>query len=328
METLVIEKNALDLGTEVVVSIPSKERPLTVEARHQGMSKEWIPAHRDQLNELLLTYGALLLRGFDIGSAESFNRIFSEISGAPMDYKNRTSPRERVYSNVYTSTSHPKDQMIHMHTENSYSFTFNRIISFYCLVPPTVGGETPIADERKILTHLKEETIQKFRKKGGQYLRNSLPGIGLDWRTIYQTEDRAEVNEYLEKNGIDYTWLNDEHLRVRWTLPAVQHHPITGEEMWFNHLYFGFKDHYDPAVLDYFGEENLPFATYYGDGSDIEASVVQEFKDFYEQHSMVFSWEQDDFLLLDNMMFSHGRNSFEGERTILTAMAQPYEFQR
>ena len=327
METLIIEESALDLGEKVVVSMPSKDQPLTVKAYRSGMGNEWISAHRDQLNELLLTYGAVLLRGFDIGGAGSFNRIFSEIFGAPMEYRNRTSPRKRVHDNVYTSTSHPKDQVIHMHTENSYSLTYNRIISFYCLVPPTVGGETPIADERKLLTHLKEETIQKFREKGGQYLRNSVPGIGLDWRTIYQTEDRTEVNQYLEKNDFEYTWLNDEHLRVRWTLPAVQDHPITGEEMWFNHLYFGFKAHYDPAILDYFDEEDLPFATYYGDGSDIEPSVAQEFKDFYQQHSMVFSWEQDDFLLLDNMMFSHGRNPFEGDRTILTAMAQPYEFQ-
>ncbi|WP_157493935.1 TauD/TfdA family dioxygenase [Fulvivirga imtechensis] len=298
-----------------------------VKPRSGKIGSEWIKDHKDQINQLLLTQGAVLLRGFDIGGAEGFNEAFSGLFGEPMEYKNRTSPREQVYNNVYTSTSHPKDQVIHMHTENSYSLAFNRIIAFYCLIPPAVNGETPIADERKILTNLKEETVQKFREKKIQYLRNSIPGVGLDWRTIYQTDDREAVDQYLEKNGFEYDWLSDEHLRVRWVLPAVQNHPITGEEMWFNHLYFGFKAHYDPEVLDYFNEEDLPFVTYYGDGSNIEDAVVQEFRNFYEKNSIVFKWEQDDFLLLDNMMFSHGRNPFEGERTILTAMAQPCEFQ-
>jgi alpha-ketoglutarate-dependent taurine dioxygenase len=211
-----------------------------------------------------------------------------------------------------------------MHTENSYSLTFNRIIAFYCLVPPKTGGETPIADERKLLTSLKKETVMKFRDKKIQYLRNTIPGVGLNWQTIYQTDDKAEVNRYLNAHGFKYAWLDDDHLRVRWTLPAFQKHPLTGEDLWFNHMYFGLKEHYQAEVLEYFSEEDLPFATYYGDGSQIERAVIEEFKEFYANHSIVFKWQKDDFLLLDNMMFSHGRNSFDGPRTILTAMAQPY----
>jgi alpha-ketoglutarate-dependent taurine dioxygenase len=215
-----------------------------------------------------------------------------------------------------------------MHTENSYSLTYNRIIAFYCLVPPARGGETPIADERKLLTSLREETLKKFREKKIRYVRNSALGIGLDWKTIYQTDNRESVNRYLEENQIEYEWIHEDHLRVRWTLPAIQKHPITGEEMWFNHMYFGLKSHYDPLILDYFDEEDLPFATYYGDGSEIEDTVVQEFKDFYRDNSIVFKWEKGDLLLLDNMMFSHGRNPYEGDRTILTAMAQPFTFSK
>jgi alpha-ketoglutarate-dependent taurine dioxygenase len=215
-----------------------------------------------------------------------------------------------------------------MHTENSYSPTYNRIIAFYCLVPPEQGGETPIADERKLLRSLKEKTIQKFREKNILYVRNSSPGIGLDWKTIYQTDDRGWVNRYLAENRIEYEWLDEDHLRVRWVLPAIQRHPVTGQEMWFNHMYFGLKTHYDPTILDYFAEEDLPFATYYGDGSEIEDSVVGEFRDFYRDNSIVFKWEKDDLLLLDNMMFSHGRNPYEGDRTILTAMAQPLTFSK
>jgi hypothetical protein len=186
-----------------------------------------------------------------------------------------------------------------------------------------VGGETPIADERKLLASLKKQTVEKFRQKGVQYVRNSMPGIGLSWQTIYQTVDKEEVANTLRTFGHDFTWVDDDHLRVKWSLPAFQTHPITGQEMWFNHMFFGNKAHYDPAVLQYFEEEDLPFVTYYGDGEEIEEDVINEFKSFYRDHSIVFKWQKDDFLLLDNMMFSHGRQPFEGNRTILTAMAQP-----
>ncbi|UII23755.1 TauD/TfdA family dioxygenase [Fulvivirga ligni] len=302
--------------------------PFMIKPKGNANALLWAKENSDELNKLLLQHGALLLRGFEIGGAETFNKMFSTISGDAMAYNNRTSPREQVYSNVYTSTSHPNDQNIYMHTENSYSSIFNRIIAFYCLKPANVGGETPIADERKLLAGLKKSTIEKFREKGIQYVRNSMPGIGLDWKTIYQTNDRQKVNDILTSNGHHFTWVSDEHLRVKWSLPAFHQHPLTSEDMWFNHMYFGHKSLYDPAVLEFFSEEDLPFVTYYGDGSDIEPDVIKEFHDFYESESIVFKWEQDDFLLLDNLMFSHGRKPFQGERTILTAMGQPYQMDR
>ncbi len=311
-------------GTNIISKITTKTNPFTIQNNGDNNVLEWATAYKEQLNTLLLKEGAVLLRGFNIGSAEKFNELFSVISGDAMEYKNRTSPRDQVYNNVYTSTSHPKDQTIHMHTENSYANKFNRIIAFYSLVPAVSGGETPIADERKLLQSLKPETVKKFREKGIQYVRNSMPGIGLSWETIYQTNDKREVEQILESFGHEYTWVDNDHLRVKWVLPAFQPHPVTGEEMWFNHMYFGSKSLYNPAVLAYFDEENLPFVTYFGDGENIDEEIIQEFKTFYKENSIVFKWQKDDFLLLDNMMFSHGRKPFEGNRTTLTAMGQPY----
>ncbi|MFS4449717.1 TauD/TfdA family dioxygenase [Maribacter sp. 2307UL18-2] len=320
------KSNIPTFGEDVEVELPTNEHPLIIRAKSNLNSIEWGRKYKNQLNDCLTIYGAILIRGFNIGNAEGFNDLFSTVSGDPIKYENRTSPREQVYNNVYTSTNHPKHQQIHMHTENSYSLVYNRIIAFFCLVPPLEGGETPIADERKLLNSLKQETLEKFNQKKIQYLRNSSPGIGLDWRTIYQTDDKKVVNQYLESNEFEYSWVDSDHLRVKWTLSAFQKHPLTNQNLWFNHMYFGLKCHYNPLVLEYFNEENLPFATYYGDGSEIEESVIQEFRDFYSQNSIVFKWEKNDFLMLDNMMFSHGRNPFKGERKILTAMSQPVDF--
>lgn len=306
---------------------PSKNMPFTIQGNQDIDIFSYGRDNKEQLNNLLLEHGAVLLRGFPIEGPKDFSTLFQTITaGGAIEYKNRTSPRDKVYDNVYTSTSHPKDQVIHMHTENSYSKVYNRIISFYCLVPPEEGGQTPIADERKIATILDSKFVEKFREKGIRYVRNSMPGIELDWKTIYQTDDKEKVNETLRQNNYDYEWVSKDHLRLKWELPAFQKHPVTGEEMWFNHMYFGHKSLYHPGVVEYFKEENLPFATYYGDGSDIEAEAIAQIKAYYEEQSLVFDWQKNDFLLLDNMMFSHGRKSFKGKRKILTAMGQPHEF--
>lgn len=312
------------LGDKVNVKLSTKNFPFTITPKTDIDVLQWTKTYKNELNELLLDHGAILMRGFKIQGVEKFNDLFSAVFGEAMEYKNRTSPRDQVYSNVYTSTSHPKDQVIQMHTENSYSDTYNHIITFYCLVPAPIGGATPIADERKLLATLEPETVRKFKERGVEYVRNSIPGIGLDWKTIYQTDDRSEVNKILDSKGYEYNWVDDEHLRIKWTLPAFITHPLTGKEMWFNHMFFGHKSHYNEAVLEFFAEEDLPFVTYYGDGQKIEEEVIKEFVDFYKESSIVFRWEQDDFLLLDNLCFSHGRESFEGDRTILTAMGKPF----
>ena len=141
----------IELGRNVDIKTSSNNNPLTIKLKEDIDVFIWAKQYKDELNKMLLDHGALLLRGFKIDGAKNFNKLFSIISGKGIEYKNRTSPRDRVYNNVYTSTSHPSDQTIHMHTENSYSNLYNRIIAFYSLVPALKGGETPIADERKLL---------------------------------------------------------------------------------------------------------------------------------------------------------------------------------
>jgi alpha-ketoglutarate-dependent taurine dioxygenase len=313
---------------KVEMTLPAKDRtfPFMITRLESIDCIAWAEAHKNEINELLLKHGAILLRGFEIGSAQKFNDLFSTIVGQALEYKNRTSPREQVFKNVYTSTSHPNDQVIHMHTENSYSKATNRILAFYCLVPPSQGGETPIADERELLTFLKEETKLKFKNKKIQYVRNVVPGIGLDLKSIYQTDNKEELNKIFRDTGVDHEWVSEHQLRLKWVLPAFINHPVTNKEVWFNHMFFGHKSLYSQEVLEAFNEEDLPFVTYYGDGSEIEENVIQEFKDFYEKNSIVFKWQKDDFLLLDNMMYAHGRKPYSGDRTILTAMAQPVLF--
>ena len=61
----------------------------------------------------------------------------------------------------------------------------------------------------------------------------------------------------------------------------------------------------------------------YGDGSPIEASVLEEIRGVYQKSTVAFPWRNGDVMMLDNMMVSHGRNPFSGPRKIVVTMGDP-----
>jgi hypothetical protein len=104
-------------------------------------------------------------------------------------------------------------------------------------------------------------------------------------------------------------------------------HPNTGEMVWFNHIVFwhitGLDDETREVMTSLYAAEDLPYNTYYGDGSEIEPDVIDHIREAYEKERVAFPWRQGDVLLLDNMLVAHGRNPFKGPRKILVAMAEP-----
>jgi hypothetical protein len=71
-----------------------------------------------------------------------------------------------------------------------------------------------------------------------------------------------------------------------------------------------------------FADDELPNNTYYADGSPIEANVLNELRRAYEDEKVDFGWQKGDVMMLDNMLVTHGRDPFLGERKILVGMSE------
>lgn len=326
-------RKAISVSREalIAVSLLNKQAnlPLLIQPRVDGVDLQgWASRNQALIKSSLLKHGAILFRGFNLREAEDFEGFVKTVSSELLEYRERSSPRSLVQGHVYTSTNYPADQTIFLHNENSYQSTWPLRIFFFCNTAPASGGETPIADCRRTLRRLDPKIVERFSEKKVMYVRNFGNGLGLSWQTVFQTDDKYQLNDYCRRAGIEAKWKGANQLRTRQVREAVAIHPVTREPIWFNHAAFFHESTLEPTVREMlrsqFNEEDLPNNTYYGDGSPIEPSVLDEIRDAYLQEAVVFPWLKGDLLMVDNMLVAHGRAPFTEPRKILVAMADPY----
>ena len=300
--------------------------PWLVRPAMDGMDlAAWAGSQRQRIDDLLLEHRALLFRGFGIDSVERFEAfVMATSNGERLEYRDRTTPRTTEGNRIYTATVHPADQRINPHNEGTYWVRWATKLYFCCLKAPTSGGETPMADVRNVYKRLSPEIRERFERKQFSLVRNYNDGFGLPWQEVFQTKDEAEVEDFCRQNSIEVEWKGGGRLRTRQVRAAVRAHPVTGERVWFNHAAFYHHTTLDPAMRETlvaeFGEDGLPYNTYYGDGTPIEPEVAAEIRDAYEQEKVMFPWRAGDVALLDNMSVAHAREPYEGERMVVVSM--------
>ena len=310
--------------------MPGDERalPYVMEAGPEGQSLiGLIERDRLGLRRTLAKYGAILFRGFAVGGIGGFQPIVEAFSGQPpLPYAERSSPRRSIQGNVYTSTDYSADEEIFLHNESSYQITWPRLLAFYCARPPETLGATPLADSRTVLRAIHPDVREDFVRRGWMVVRNFNERFGVPWQQAFGTEDRREVETYCRRHGIEVEWRDDGRLRTRAVRAAVHVHPDTGEQVWFNHATFfhhtTLPDEVREGLLAILGEDGLPTNTYFGDGGRIEAETLDHLRSCYRSNLVRFDWRQDDVLMIDNMLASHGREPFTGPRRIAVAMAE------
>lgn len=285
----------------------------------------WVELNAGAIKALLEKNGALLIRSLDIQGSKKLEKALEKIFSAQLlEYTYRSTPRTKMRGRIYTSTEYHADEVILLHNENAYSNRWPLKIAFYCVKSSDEGGATPIADSRVIYSEIPEEIKTEFERKKLMYVRN-YSEIDLPWTDVFQTEDQTVVNAYCELNHIDYEWSDGNKLRTRQINPAMAVHPVTGDRLWFNqaHLFHisSQQTQVRESLINTFGKEGLPRNVYFADSSDIPEDIIATIREVYEKNSIIFSWQDGDLLLLDNMLFAHGRQSYKGKRKILTATA-------
>lgn len=303
--------------------------PEVVQAQTRDESLlSWLEGREQWVQNTLHTSGGILFRGFGIADPEAFRAVVRRIAPELLEYKERSTPRTEVGNRIYTSTEYPAHQHIALHNEFSYAYTWPMRIFFYAMEPASEGGETPLADSRRIYNTISKEIRDRFSTLGVTYVRNYGSGVDLPWQEAFQTSDKAAVEEHCRNAPLEFEWLPGDRLRTKQHRPATAVHPVTGEQCWFNqaHLFHvsNLGTESAAAMRAVFAEEDLPRNAYFGDGSPIDDADLEVVREAMSQATVAFPWQQNDILALDNMLIAHGRNPYRGSRKILAALAQPW----
>lgn len=306
---------------------PGSPLPLVVRPAEDGVELiEWAAANSGFIESYLLRNGAILFRDFRLSTVEEFERLIEAVSGPLLDYSYRSTPRHVVSGRIYSSTEYPAHQTIPLHNENSYTHNWPMKLSFFALHVAEKGGETPIADSRRIYHAISPEIRDCFVGKGLMYVRNYGTGLDLTWQEVFQTSDKGLVEDYCRKARMEFEWVGQDQLRTRQNARVVETHPRTGELLWFNQAHLFHVSRLAAEVRDWllaaYGEQNLPRNVYFADGSPIDAAMLDEITQVYSDNSIVFPWREGDVLMLDNMLTAHGRRPFVGKRKVVVGIAE------
>jgi alpha-ketoglutarate-dependent taurine dioxygenase len=314
---------------EITQLQPHSKLPLLVKAQIPGIDlAHWASSRNELLQAELLEKGAILFRSFDIDNISRLKQVIAVTSNSErMACPDESTPRAEVDDNIYESTIYPAHQSIELHNEASYCQSWPRNIYFYCIKTARSGGATPLADIRRVTRRLMGNLTLPFEQYGIMYVRNFNAGAGLPWEKAFWTSDRAAVEHYCVRNDIRFEWRGTDGLRTVAIRPAFRLHGQTGEKLWFNHAAFfnimARSADVRKELLDTYSERDLPFNTYYGNGSRIDPSIIDGILQAYHDEHVTFPWHNGDLLLLDNMLTAHGREPFEGDRRIVVAMTNP-----
>ena len=184
----------------------------------------------------------------------------------------------------------------------------------------------PVCLCREVYRRLHPIIRERFYQKKLMYVRNYVEGLDVSWQSFFGTDERLKVERYCKSAGIDWQWTQGNGLRTTKICSAVSGHPATAEKIFFNQIQLHHPSCLEPSVREtlaaMFSEESFPRNVYYGDGSPIEDSVVDEIKGLYDEVAVAFRWQEDDILMLDNMLTAHARNPYEGPRKIVVAMGE------
>ncbi|MFQ5618976.1 MAG: TauD/TfdA family dioxygenase [Rhodospirillales bacterium] len=312
--------------------LADKPLPLVAEPTDQNIDLvKWTKRNIDLIESALLTEGSVLFRGFGSGSMEFFRQFADVPISEYMAYEFALTLRPRVSDYIYKSSMSPPDFFMALHNDCCAQRDWPTKVIFFCAVPAERGGETPLADCRKVYNRLTPEVRDKFARLGVMYIRD-IPEAEL--ADVFGSSSTSYIDAYCKRNDFDFEWDHKGGIHVCFVAQAVIEHPKTAEMLWFNHAHSYLRSGYPflreprpiprPVAAIPYERENDGLYAHYGDGSPIDAGAIYEIHNAYMAEAIAFPWQKGDILLLDNMLVAHGRNRFAGEREILLAMGDSY----
>lgn len=328
-------------GGKVVLSRPyAPSPPLWIEPAADELSSDinafsaWMDGQYEEIERALLTFGAIVWRGFPVSETEDFCRLFDRFDDFEQGYVGGTSDRKPVKGRAMEATRTAPDIYIQLHQEMSYMPASPRALAFWCKQPAETGGETVICDMRGVLEELPGPVRRKMVNHGASYVRNMIDEASADWRAEpryqhpswqyrFESEDRDEISAQLAERGAEFEWHEDGSVSFWTTRPGTIVHPETGDLLFFNQMNSQVQNRWTAgeeraALMDaaYGDTVRRPYSVRWGNGDPLLDEEFLAMREVFERRKVAFAWQAGDVMLVENRLTGHGRHPYTGERDV------------
>jgi len=208
-------------------------------------------------------------------------------------------------------------------------------IAFFARQVANYGGETIIADFRR-LSHLIPDSLrEKLQLRGIRNVRNYGPAAECEpgyldnpdrrpWNHSFFTDSRNEVERLALSLGMTTVWHADGSLTVINQMDAFTTHPVTGQSLYRNNIHAGGRLNYTgkhaEAERALLAVQKMPTGTFLGDGSSLDSDETALLLRLIDEVTISWPWSDGDTMILDNLQLAHGRNPYEGRRETQVAL--------
>jgi alpha-ketoglutarate-dependent taurine dioxygenase len=248
-------------------ALPLILKPTTDDQQSTAFIQSFLRNNRQWVSNRIEEHGAIMFRGFDIKTASDVEETIRSYNPYLNNEYRGTSPRNTIDDTkfVFSAAEVPSSWPIAQHIEMSFLPSPPRQLYFSALqAPTTVGGETALADFRKVYNDLPHKLRNKLAAKKLRYRRTHKMYVDVN-EDISTTHDVAALQTWpalfggiTNKRVVERMALEENpNATVRWegttssdnennnnnnttfvsefTAEAFRVHPETGEMVWFNH---------------------------------------------------------------------------------------------
>lgn len=323
MKLQIARAKTTHVSSESLVDISSVEdgRLHVIKANGASDLAQWIAHNKQQVRELHADAGAVLFRGFSVARESEFDsavRVFSEAT--PYMVEDQNSHNQFVTDG----------EDVWYHNDYCDRAKWPRYLIFWCELTNASGGQTPFVDTSRVYREIPDRIRERFESQGWILQRRFHPGIGVDAKGYFKTDDVDEIRRQLvHLEAFDERWDGDvlTGFSVRFA-PSFEH-PAVGLRVWANNITFSNiamveKTIREQLVSDYTLDE-LPVNTFWGDGTPISAQDIKALRDIYRANEVCFDWQEGDVLLIDNIRCVHGRRPILAPQRVNVGVCEFYD---
>jgi alpha-ketoglutarate-dependent taurine dioxygenase len=251
--------------------------------------------NKAKVKKLFKENGLVIFKGFKFNfqNIKTFSSKFTKVFANDTDRREKTSKKE--INSVDTGF-----EKMHLHSEASFSPSWPEILWFYCDTPPTKFGETTLCDGVELWNNL-DSGLKNFLAENPLKFQLKIPiNVYFKKRKEWQINEIGVSECYLKENFLYLNFTKFAINKTRDNKIAVCSHIIShGIE----------KKSTDPTILK----------TSLSNNKKIPLQIIKKIRRVAEKFTLYYKWNKNDFLMLDNQRFMHGRNKiiFNDKRKIL-----------